>query len=178
LGNLHWCEREWHVGADGNKRLVKWGWYRKSVPNDDVWRMARAPLNRGQGRSSPTPSTASRPRQPYGSSDVPAAHSWRAGTGSGRRTEEGSRTAASGNTRRSRRGPRSGTASPMGGATPPPGAGLDTPSARRGSPSGSTGTRPAREGRRSPGRSTRPRRPPPPGPRHPGHRPPRRSPTW
>ena len=56
--------------------LVEGGWYRKSVPNDDVWRMACIPLNRGEERSSSTSSTASRPRQPYGSSDTPAAHSW------------------------------------------------------------------------------------------------------
>ena len=51
------------------------GWYRKSIPNDDVWRMACIPLNRGKERSSPASSTVSRPRQPYGSSDIPAAHS-------------------------------------------------------------------------------------------------------
>ena len=98
-----------NVGVNGR------GWYRKSVPNDGVWRMACTPSGRGEERSIPASSTASRPRQPYGSSDIPAAHSWRAGTGSGRETEGGSRTAASSNTRRSRRGPRSGTAPPMGG---------------------------------------------------------------
>lgn len=65
----------------------------------------------------------------------------------------------------------------MGGATPSPDASLDTPSARRSSPSGPTGTRPAREGRRSPGCSAHPRGPPPSRPRHLGHRPPGRSPT-
>ena len=98
-----------NAGVDGR------GWYRKSVPNDDVWRMACIPLNGGKERSIPASSTASRPQQPCGSPDIPAAHSWRAGTGSGRETEGGSRTAASNNTRRSRRGPRSGTAPPMGG---------------------------------------------------------------
>lgn len=75
----------------------------------------------------------------------------------------GSRTAASSNPRWSRRGPRSGTASPMGEATPSPGASLDAPSARRSSPSGPASMHPAREGRRSPGRSMHPRRPLPPG---------------
>ena len=154
------------------------GWYRKSVPNDDVWRTACTHLNRGKERSSPASGTASRPRQPCGSPDIPAAHSWRAGTGSGRRAEEGSRTAASGNALWSRRGPRPGTASPMGGATPSPGASLDAPSARQSPPSGPAGMHPAREGRRSPGCSTRPRRPLPSGPWHLGHRPPGRSPTW
>lgn len=139
------------------------GWYRKSIPNDDVWRMACIPLNRGKERSSPASSTVSRPRQPYGSSDIPAAHSCRAGTGSGRKTEEGLRTAASSDARWSRRGPQSGTASPMGGATPSPGASLDAPSARRSSQSGSTSMHPAREGRRSPGCSMHPKRPLPPG---------------
>lgn len=115
--------------------MTIWGWYRKSVPNDGVWRMACIPLNRGKERPGSTSSTASRPWQPYGSSDIPVAHSWRGGAGSGRETEEGSRTVASGNARWSRRGPRSGTASPMGGATPSPGASLDTPSVRRSPPS-------------------------------------------
>ena len=53
-----------------------WGWYRKSVPNDEAWRIACTPLNRGPGRSSSTAGTASRRRRPYGSSDIPAAHSW------------------------------------------------------------------------------------------------------
>lgn len=80
--------------------------------------MACIPLNRGEERSSSTSSTASRPRQPYGSSGIPAAHGWRAGTGSGGKAGEGPRTAASGNARRSRRGPRPGTAPPMGARRP------------------------------------------------------------
>ena len=66
----------------------------------------------------------------------------------------------------------------MGGATPSPGASLDVPSARQSSPSGPASMHPAGEGRRSPGCSTRPRRPLPSWPWHLGHRPPRRSPTW
>ena len=43
--------------------LADWGWYRKSVPNDEAWRIACTPLNRGPGRSSSTSSTASRRRR-------------------------------------------------------------------------------------------------------------------
>jgi hypothetical protein len=65
----------------------------------------------------------------------------------------------------------------MGGATPLPGGNSDVPSARRSSPSGSTGMRPAGEGRRGPGRLTRPGGPPP-RPRPLGNRRLGRSPTW
>ena len=43
--------------------LSRRGWYRKSVPNDEAWRIACTPLNRGPGRSSSTSSTASRRRR-------------------------------------------------------------------------------------------------------------------